>query len=372
MSLIKVKILENIVGQPQVVSILEKAIQASRKSEDDNQEMTHSWLFTGPSGSGKTLAAKLFAAALVCPNNGCGDCIDCKTAMSGTHLDIDIVEPEGTSIRIDEIRDLISRTSTTSVIGNWRIVLLLGAERLTEAAGNALLKRIEEPSSRTIWILCSPSIMDILPTIRSRCRNLNFRFPDRDEAVKFLISRYQSNLELAQYCFQISRGDLGKAILYSQDQDSRAKRTQIVDIVVKIKNVSSAFFAAAAIIELANRLAEKNLEEKENDKYILYKNKELERIKNKNKNAEIKAFEDILTEISYWQIDLIFSKLNPTSMTFKLAPELKSLENSKNWEISQLIFNIWRIEQLRNDLRNNGSPLIHFENFALGFIGRGE
>ena len=170
-------VFDNLIDQEHVISVLREAVSASADISNQSQEMTHAWLFTGPPGSGRSNAALAFAAALVCKSAGCNDCIDCKTALAGTHADVELVKTEGLSIKIDEVRDLITRASWSPAVGNYRVVVIEDADRLTESAANALLKVIEEPGLRTVWLLCAPSATDVLPTIRSRTRSLVLRTP---------------------------------------------------------------------------------------------------------------------------------------------------------------------------------------------------
>ena len=107
------KILDLIVAQPKLVQVLKSAISASRDSNDNINNLTHAWLFTGPSGSGCLEVVKVFAAALICPNNGCGTCVDCLTTLNGNHLDVESVRSNGTSIKIDTIREVSSSSFCT-------------------------------------------------------------------------------------------------------------------------------------------------------------------------------------------------------------------------------------------------------------------
>jgi len=157
----------DLVGQEHVVEILEKAVLATRTGEE-TQEMTHAWVFTGPPGSGRSSAAVAFAQALVCANNGCGTCNECKSAANGAHPDVEIIRTEGLSIKIDEVRELLTRVAWAPSMGGWRVVVMEDADRLTESAANALLKAIEEPGNRTVWLLCAPTLHDVLPTIQNR------------------------------------------------------------------------------------------------------------------------------------------------------------------------------------------------------------
>ena len=144
--------------------------------------MTHAWLFTGPPGSGRSVAARAFAAALQCAHGGCGDCPElphharrhprrraARSCRRGC---------PSASARC--ARWCCGRPSTPTG-GRWQVVLIEDADRLTEAAGNALLKAIEEPPPRTVFLLCTPSTHpdDISVTIRSRCRVVPLRQPPR-------------------------------------------------------------------------------------------------------------------------------------------------------------------------------------------------
>ncbi|WP_141726576.1 AAA family ATPase, partial [Actinacidiphila rubida] len=159
--------------------------------------MTHAWLFTGPPGSGRSIAARAFAAALQCTSPdkklgaapGCGFCDGCHTALIGTHADVETVRTDLLSIGVKETRDLVRRASLSPAGGRWQVILMEDADRLTEGAANVLLKAVEEPAPRTVWLLCAPSVEDALPTIRSRCRLLTLRTPSVDAVADVLTRR---------------------------------------------------------------------------------------------------------------------------------------------------------------------------------------
>ncbi|OKH66510.1 hypothetical protein EB73_19930, partial [Mycobacterium sp. SWH-M3] len=135
--------------------------------------MTHAWLITGPPGSGRSVAALCFAAALQCTSDGvpgCGQCRACTTTMAGTHADVRRIIPEGLSIAVKEMREIVQIASRRPATGRWQIVVIEDADRLTEGAANALLKVVEEPPPSTVFLLCAPSVdpEDIAITLRSR------------------------------------------------------------------------------------------------------------------------------------------------------------------------------------------------------------
>ena len=101
---------DDLVGQEHVIELLKSAVTASRNGEE-SQEMTHAWIFTGPPGSGRSSAAIAFAQALVCANNGCGTCNECRSAANGAHPDVELIRTEGLSIKVEEVRELLTRVS---------------------------------------------------------------------------------------------------------------------------------------------------------------------------------------------------------------------------------------------------------------------
>jgi len=246
---------DQLVGQSHLVKILEGAVAAARSGEE-SQEMTHAWLFTGPPGSGRSSAAVAFACALICGQNGCGSCIDCRTAKAGTHADVEIIRTEGLSIKIEEIRELLSRVAWAPAMGGWRVVVMEDADRLTESAANALLKAIEEPGNRTVWLLCAPTLHDVLPTIRSRCRHLQLVTPSAKDVAEVLVSREGISPAMADYAARASQGHIGRARYLASDETIRNRRDLIIKLPMQINDLASAFKAAETLINLATEEAE--------------------------------------------------------------------------------------------------------------------
>ena len=175
---------DQLVGQRPVVEALSRAAAG--------QGMTHAWLFTGPPGSGRSNAAVAFAAALQCDRAdgvppGCGECHECLTVLAGSHADVNVVRTQKLSIGVDEVRDLVRSAALRPVGRRWQILVVEDADRLTDQAFNALLKAIEEPTPRTVWLLCAPTVEDVLQTIRSRCRLVTLSTPTTPDVADFLV-----------------------------------------------------------------------------------------------------------------------------------------------------------------------------------------
>ena len=248
-------VFDDLIDQEAVIATLKDAVRASKDSTNNTQGMTHSWLFTGPPGSGRSNAAVAFAAALLCEKSGCATCINCTSVIDGSHADIELIRTEGLSIKVDEVRELITRTSWSPSVGNYRVVVIEDADRLTESAANALLKVIEEPGARTVWLLCAPTLTDVLPTIRSRCRHLTLRTPSISAVAKLLIERDGIDPELAEFASAASQGHVGRAKYLATNKEARENREKILNLSSTVIDLASAFEVANTLLEMAKEQA---------------------------------------------------------------------------------------------------------------------
>ena len=256
-------VFSSLVDQAEVIKALKDAVLASRNDADKTQGMTHAWLFTGPPGSGRSNAAIAFAAALVCKDGGCSKCNDCMSTITGSHADVELIKTEGLSIKIDEVRELISRASWAPSVANWRVVVIEDADRLTDSAANALLKVIEEPGLRTVWLLCAPTLTDVLPTIRSRCRHLALRTPSTKAIANLLIERDAIDPKVADFVARASGGHIGRARYLATDLNAKQNRESILKLPFMLKDVVSAFKAAQILVDAAKNEALSDSEKKD-------------------------------------------------------------------------------------------------------------
>ncbi|WP_438829932.1 DNA polymerase III subunit delta' [Actinoplanes friuliensis] len=217
-----------------------------------NGAMTHAWIFTGPPGSGRSVAARALAAALECERDGtgCGECHGCHTVLGGTHADVRFVVPEGLSIGVNEMRALVLRAGTAPSGGRWQAVVVEDADRLTEAAGNALLKAIEEPPPRTVFLLCTPSTHpdDISVTIRSRCRVVPLRQPPAEAVAEMLVRRDGIAPDVASWAAAAAQGHVGRARRLANDPEARGRREAVLAVPRRLTGVGACFDAASALI----------------------------------------------------------------------------------------------------------------------------
>ncbi|WP_273652483.1 DNA polymerase III subunit delta' [Cellulomonas fimi] len=235
---------DDVVGQEPAVDVLRTAVE-------DPSAMTHAWLLTGPPGSGRSNAARAFAAALQCVDGGCGRCHDCTTTLGGTHPDVTYVATEGVVIRADTVRPLVELAQRSPSQGRWRVIVVEDADRLNDTSGNALLKAIEEPAGRTVWVLCAPSPQDVLVTIRSRSRSVALRVPPVDAVAALLVSRDGVDPAVAGVAARAAQSHVGIARRLARDPEARARRSAVLAVAAKIRGVGDAVLAAGELVETA-------------------------------------------------------------------------------------------------------------------------
>jgi len=241
-----VSVWDDVVGQDEQIAPLRAAVGSV-------SSMTHAWLITGPPGSGRSHAARAFAAALQCDSGGCGTCRECLTALSGAHADVTLVATEKVTISIDEVRDLISVAQSAPSRGRWRVIVVEDADRMTERTSNVLLKSIEEPPPRTVWLLCAPAAQDVAITIRSRARVVTLRMPDPDAVAQLLVTRDGVEPALAREVALAAQSHIGVARRLARDPAARARRDQIVALATDIRGVGDAVLAAADLVAVSEQ-----------------------------------------------------------------------------------------------------------------------
>jgi DNA polymerase-3 subunit delta' len=251
---------DDVVGQETAVATLRRAVQAADElvlaGADDGQRgsaagMTHAWLLTGPPGSGRSNAARAFAAALQCLQGGCGHCKACLTALAGTHADVSLIATEHVQLRVDDVRPLIQTAQRSPSAGRWRVIVIEDADRLNDSSGNVLLKAIEEPPPRTVWLLCAPSADDVLVTIRSRCRRVGLRIPPVDAVADLLVRRDGADPAVAAFAARSAQSHIGLARRLALDEAARIRRREVLKLPGKLRSVGAAVLAAGQLVEVA-------------------------------------------------------------------------------------------------------------------------
>ncbi|WP_182882427.1 DNA polymerase III subunit delta' [Microbispora sp. H10949] len=248
----------DLIGQDRAIGVLRRAASAAAEAVAGGRGagMTHAWLFTGPPGSGRSTAAKAFAAALLCPEQGCGHCDACHQVEVGSHPDVTFVRPEGLSYGVRQTRELVLKAAGAPTLGRWRVVLFEDADRVTEQAANALLKAIEEPPPRTVWLLCAPSADDMIITIRSRCRVVTLGTPPTEAVANVLATRDGVPHDVALDAARAAQGDVGRARRLALDEETRRRRAEVLSIPRSLTGVAECVTAAERLVKTSTEDAD--------------------------------------------------------------------------------------------------------------------
>jgi len=225
----------NICGHEKIVNFLESSIK--------NQKISQAYLFYGPESLGKYSLAKEFGKAILCGDSAvrpCQKCHSCSQIEKGSHFDFfelsRIADEAGKlkkDISIEHVRDLISRLKQGSLLGGYKIAIIRGAQHLNLSAANALLKTLEEPSSKTVIILTADDISRLPKTVASRCQTIKFLPVATAKIENFLIGAGASSDE-AKIIARSANGAPGRAINFHYDKDARDRYFKNVDLFLKL------------------------------------------------------------------------------------------------------------------------------------------
>ena len=343
----------DVVGQPRAVDTLKQAVAAA-KSDDATRAMTHAWLLTGPPGSGRSVAARAFAAALECPDGGCGVCNDCVTALSGAHPDVTLCRTELLSIGVDEVRELVRKAAMAPISGPWQVLVIEDADRLTDRAADALLKSLEEPPARTVWVLCTPNADDLFATIRSRTREVHLVTPADDVVIEVLTRRDGVSHDAAVEAARAAQGHIGRARVLATDKDAHDYRARIVDLPTLWTSVSACLVSAGDVVaqaqaEASTQTAELDAAERaELDLMLGFTTKgarprsaaaaisQLEdQQKARAKRLQRDSLDNVLTELSTWYRDVLALQLGAPEaelINVAVAPRAQAVASSTTSE----------------------------------------
>lgn len=384
---------DDLVGQAGVVTTLRRAVDATHSGA--SHAMTHAWLFTGPPGSGRSNAARAFAAALQCSTRGCAECTDCRTALSGAHPDVKLVRTEKLSIGVDEVRDLVRDAAMSPMRGRYQIIVVEDADRVTDRGADALLKAIEEPSPRTVWILCAPNPDEVVITIRSRTRQLALATPTDQAVADLLVRRDGIDVVMATYAARAAQGHIGRARVLARDEAARDRRRRVLDIPGQLTSIGACLTAADNLVkasaeEAATTTAE--IDARETAELSEALGIGTKGARPKNAASALKALDDqqkarakrlqrdsldrVLTELTTWYRDVLGVQTGALGLDLPSqtggGPHLINAEQShqvakaaRSSSPEQTLRRIDAILATRESLEHNVSPLIAMESLMV-------
>jgi DNA polymerase-3 subunit delta' len=375
-----------VVGQPRAVATFQRAVQGARRGSEDAAAFTNSWLVTGPAGSGRSTIAYAFAAALLCPYDGCGECPSCRQVRARSHADLTPVATETVSIDIKTARELVTRAATSPSGSDYRVIVVEDADRMVERTSNTLLKAIEEPVESTVWVLCAPSEADLWPTIRPRVRDVPLTTPAVDDVATLLERRHGVDHETAVRAATEAQSHVGMASRLVTSPEAWQRRSESLDGVLRLATTGDAVRKAQQWLDLAKSDGEAHFAERaEREKNETYRSlglepgqtiprklqsifRELEREQDRRaKRATIDGVDRILTDVqSLWR-DLLMLQLDvPVPLVNESQRgELEAVRNRR--PASSTIASIEAIALVRRRLTANVPPQLALEELLIGY-----
>ena len=288
----------NILGNDNIKELLTNAVK--------NNKTSHSYMFVGTDGIGKKMIAKEFAKMILCTdeNKYCGTCKSCIEFDGENNPDFRIIEPDGNSLKIEQIREFQNKVSEKPIISNRKVYIINDSDKMTTEAQNCLLKTLEEPPEFVTIILIGSNENAFLTTIKSRCMIIRFNSVDNKTMTEYLQSQGIENV--TENMLELFQGSIGKAI------ELKDKQEEYLKIEKMIENISN-----YDLIDVT-----KNAE-------ILYQTKE-----------------EIMEMLDYINIVLLRLSRNNTKYTncIKIVENTKKrLKQNANYDmcIDNLLFNMW-------------------------------
>ena len=372
---------DELVGQAQVVATFQAAATGARP-QVPTAAMSHAWLVTGPPGSGRSTAALAFAAALECTGAepGCGQCEGCRQTLAGTHPDVVRLVTDRMIITIDEVKSLIEQAGRMPWQGRWRVILVEDTDRMDERTTNVLLKSIEEPPPYTVWLLCTPSSEDVLPTIRSRCRLVRLCVPSAQAVADLLVKRDGAEPQLALRAARASQSHIGLARHLATDADAWDRRRRLLLAPVSLRSVGDAVLAAASLVDAAESeakeaTAERDAREKaeltralglESDgKIPPALRAQIRQLEEDQKRRAKRARTDVLDRamidlLSFYR-DVLTTQMGSDVERVNLDLSDAVDQAARTTSPEQSLARIAAIEECRSRLRSNAAPLLAVE-----------
>lgn len=357
------------------------AVEALKAAASDPSSMTHAWLITGPPGSGRSTLATAFAAALIADE---GDEQAMRQVLAGTHPDLTALRTEAVIIRIEEARRLVERAYFSPSLGRHRVILVEDADRMAERTSNVLLKALEEPPERTVWILCAPSDADLLPTIRSRVRTLRLREPEIDDVARLISRRTGVDIDIAAQSARHAQRHIGMAQRLALDEAARRRRDDTLRGVLAVRGVGDAVEVAGRVVQAATEDAKAlTIERDEAERSGLLRTlgiaagspvppavrSQLSALEDEQKRRATRSLRDgidrVLTDLQslFRDITMLQFGRDGDLINLELEPEMRAVAAA--WPAERTLTVLDRIAETRRNLEQNVAPTLALESMLV-------
>lgn len=359
----------------------DEAVRALQEAVSDPAAMTHAWLITGPPGSGRSTLANAFAAALIADE---GDEQAMRQVLAGTHPDLTALRTEGVIISIKDARALVERSYFAPSLGRYRVIVMEDADRMTERTSNVLLKALEEPPERTVWVLCAPSDADLLPTIRSRVRTLRLREPEISDVASLIQERTGVDRAVAEQSARHAQRHIGMAQRLATDAAARARRDDTLRAVLRVRGVGDAVEVAGRVVQAATEdakalTAERDEAERANLLRMLgltdgapvppAVRAQLTALEDDQKRRATRSLRDgidrVLTDLESMFRDVLMLQFGREGQLInaELAPELQGLAAA--WTPERTLTVVDQIAETRRNVEQNAAPTLALESMLV-------
>lgn len=368
-----------IVGQPQAVEQLERATLP-------DAEVSHAWLITGPPGSGRSNIAMRFAAALVARDAQDRDVVFGQVE-AGTHPDVKVLTTQKLIIGIEDVRDIVTTAHYAPSVGRYRVIVIEDADRMPERTSNVLLKAIEEPPERTVWILCAPSEADLLPTIRSRSRSLRLVTPSVADVAGLLHARDGIDQASAERAARLAQSHIGMARRLASDAEAMERRLRTVDAALGVATLGDAMRSAAALVKVAEADAAaitEQLDAREREEALRDLGIEPGGAVPPGLRGQVKALEEdqkrrskrsvrdgidrILTDLLSVYRDVLLTALDADAPLINLEDAQRVRALAEGWGPGRAMHAVTAIEEARDRLVRGVTPALVLEALFANFV----
>lgn len=363
---------EGIVGQDEPITRLRAAIK--------NQSLSHAYFFVGADGVGKFKIALTFAAALNCPQGGCGTCSSCTKFLHATHPDLLVIEPEGHFILLPQIHELIHKAVLKPVEAVHKVYIIREADSLNTEAANSLLKILEEPPADLIFILVASYPQKLPETIISRCQLVKFNPVSTAALQKILMNERSISEDQARLIARLGKGVLGEALSLIEDDWKLERRSRVIRAIEKLAELDEAEALEQADILLdeakmgLDGLKVEQKKQKEELKEIVvdanhsgHLEKILEqRFKRQQSRKELAGLDEVLDIFASWFRDCLIIKESRSDQLLINLDQTGSLRRfSENLSSDKILSCLEIVERTRQRIRLNVDKQLALEVMLL-------